>query len=80
LQDLPVTPTDEHFPSLQHSSAPQTLPQAPQFDASVLSSTQTLEQTAPSHAPHFPATHDSLAAQTLPQPPQLNGSDWTSAH
>ena len=67
-------------PPTQHSPAAQTCPHAPQFSASVLSSTQVFEQRVPSQDLHAPAMQDWLDAQALPQAPQLNGSEDRSAH
>lgn len=67
-------------PALQHWSAAQTLPQAPQLALSVLSSTQVFEHSVPSQRPQDPAKQLWLVAQALPQAPQLNGSERRSAH
>lgn len=67
-------------PAVQHWSAAQTLPQAPQLALSVLSSTQMFEHSVPSQGPHDPAKQLWLAAQAWPQAPQLKGSERRSAH
>lgn len=50
-------------PLVQHSPAPQALPQAPQLFLSLLNSTQEFPQTVPSQGPQTPALQAWLPGQ-----------------
>ena len=74
-------------PDTQGEPEGQTVPHAPQFDASVLVSTQLPPQSVKPGlhvAVHADDTHAGVpldtAGQTLPQPPQLLASDRVSTH
>jgi hypothetical protein len=61
-----------HVPFWQIFPAPQTLPQAPQFDGLTLVLVQTpLQMTCPGAQPQVPFWQLTPGEQTLPHPPQL---------
>jgi len=68
--------------------APQTLPQLPQLELSLVVSMQAVTPASFGHAvrpmphvvPHVPLLHDSPEAHALPHPPQFDGSTLVSTH
>ena len=70
-----------HTPAAHVCIAPHAFAQAPQFCASVCTSTQLVPQSVPPFGQaHLPATHVWSASHALPQPPQFAADVLVSTH